>query len=193
MKEAETIQLFFEAHRKGRRKPIIKGFLRNEENYKLLIQYILNSTEENKEKLDTAFKEHFEKVREIKFYNTLIRISAIDYDKKVRKFNGRFSLTLDQPVGDSEHMTNKDMLVDTDSTIKYEPDNFDSLIGDKKLKNALKTLTAKQLQILELIYIKDLSNLEIAEIINSTPQNICNTHRKSLKKLRESLKKNPLK
>jgi len=53
----------------------------------------------------------------------------------------------------------------------------------------LKSLTDKQLQILEMIYVKDYSIKAIAETLQTTPQNISNLHRKALKNLQQKLHK----
>lgn len=56
-------------------------------------------------------------------------------------------------------------------------------IENEQLFKGLQKLTDKQLQILEMIYVKDYSIKVIAETFQTTPQNISNLHRKALKKL----------
>jgi len=63
------------------------------------------------------------------------------------------------------------------------------MVENEQLFKALKTLTGKQLQILELIYVKDCTIKVIAETLHTSPQNISNLHRKALKKLQQMLKK----
>ncbi|WP_404803607.1 RNA polymerase sigma factor [Lysinibacillus sp. S1] len=53
----------------------------------------------------------------------------------------------------------------------------------------MQKLTDKQLQILEMIYVKDYSIKVIAETLKTTPQNISNLHRKALKKLHHIIRK----
>lgn len=59
---------------------------------------------------------------------------------------------------------------------------------NETLITGLKSLTKKQLIILNLIYIKELKLIEIANLLGTTPQNISNQHRKSLNKLYNYLK-----
>ncbi|MEG8980444.1 sigma-70 family RNA polymerase sigma factor [Priestia megaterium] len=185
MNTQKTIQQFFNNHKKGLNKPIIKEFLKDDKNYEPLIQYILHPTEKNQLKVDTAFKKHFQEIRDIKFYSSLIRFFSIDYDKRVRKLSNRFLLTLDQPIGNDHESTIKDHIVDPQPQIPHEEEkSLSSLVENRALIKGLKTLTDKQLQVLELIYVKDLTNAEIAKKMNSTTQNVCNTHRKAIRKLK---------
>jgi RNA polymerase sigma factor (sigma-70 family) len=188
MNKNAKIQAFLDKYKEALEQPILKGFLKDAANYNRLIQYILNPNEENKLKLETAFKAHYETVRNIKYYSNLIKFFSIDYDKKVRRLNKRFLLTLDQPSGNDDQSTLKDLVADEQS---QEPlmnhVSLHSLIENEKLHEALDVLTDKQVLILELIYVKDLSNVEVAKIINSSPQNVSNIHKKALKKLRQAI------
>lgn len=62
-------------------------------------------------------------------------------------------------------------------------------VENEELFQSLKSLTDKQLQILEMIYIKDYSIKAIAEALQTTSQNISNLHRKALQKLQQKLRK----
>lgn len=62
-------------------------------------------------------------------------------------------------------------------------------VENEELFQSLKGLTDKQLQILEMIYVKDYSIKAIAETLQTTPQNISNLHRKALQKLQQKLRK----
>lgn len=55
-------------------------------------------------------------------------------------------------------------------------------VENEELFQSLKSLTDKQLQILEMIYAHDYSIKAVAETLQTTPQNISNLHRKALKK-----------
>lgn len=61
-------------------------------------------------------------------------------------------------------------------------------IESEPLINALKTLTNRQLMILDMIYHKQFTPKEISDILQTTPQNISNLHRKSLRKLKRILR-----
>ena len=167
--------------------PLIKGFLNNEENYHLFQKAILFPNLENKNKVEEVFAKHYEQVRIDSYFRNLIKYFSIDFDKKIRKLNNRFYLTLDKPIGtESETITHKD-LIPEENKIKFGEQTLHNEIGDESLFQALEILSESQYRILELIYVKNLTNIEIAGLMNSSPQNISNIHRKAIRKLRKDL------
>lgn len=171
--------------------PIIKSFLENERNYKLVQEAITNLTKENQEKVDRAFKEHYNKAKLIKYVSKLIHFFSIDYDKRINTFSKRFLLSLDQSLPtDTETKTlAKDLIVSKNhlsfdttfgSTLAEQIENEDLLL-------ALEILTPKQLRIIELIYLNNLPIKVVAAFFDTSPQNISNQHRKALKKLHDQL------
>lgn len=191
MSNYQKIEDFFGKYSKSLSKPLIKNFLKDESNYVLLINYILQPNHDNKSKVDDSFKKYYKKIRDIKYYSNLIKFFSIDYDKKVKKFKSRFTLTLDQPIGDQMSGSLKDYLVDPKSEGNYhleesykEEESLYNLVENECLLKAFECLTKKQLKILEYIYVKKLNNKEIAKLIDSSEQNVSNTHTKAIKKLR---------
>ncbi|ANB56973.1 RNA polymerase sigma factor, sigma-70 family protein [Anoxybacillus sp. B7M1] len=185
----DKITQFFVDNQKALENPIIKGFLANKNNYKLVVKAIIEPTKANREKVDEAFTKHYNQVKKIKYINNLIRFVSIDYDKKIRKLNQRFLLTLDQPLSDNNHSTMKDLIIDDnnidlDDIVKLSLKNQ---IQNEKLYKSLDVLTQKQALILEMIYVNNLSLREIAKILDSTPQNVSNIHKKALKKLQKEI------
>ncbi|MEC2921352.1 MULTISPECIES: RNA polymerase sigma factor [Bacillus] len=168
--------------------PIIKSFLALEENQQLLKEFRKNPSEENQHRLDDAFRSFFNRVRKIKYFNNLIHFLSIDFDKKIRKNNARLSLTLDKPMIDETTTTIKDNLPDPTvySDLISNPSLLDE-IEDHKLYRSLESLTEKQLQVIELLYAKKLTNNEAAYYLNTTPQNVTNIHTKALKKLKNMI------
>lgn len=167
--------------------PLLKSFLDEQENYMLFKKAILEPNQENKDKVEELFKIHYEKVRLNAYFNKLLKNFAIDFDKKVRKLQQRFSLTLDsiQDVSPVKNLSmdlqiNGDDLNTPEGSLKEE-------IGDVTLSKALESLTKTQYKILELIYVRKLTNLEVAKLLDSSPQNISNLHRKAIKKLKNEM------
>lgn len=168
--------------------PLIKGFLENEENFRLFQKAVLSPTKENKTKVEEKFSSYYEKVRMVAYYHRLIKQYAIDFDKRLRKARDKYSLTLETPLesGNEEAETLLSLIPDekVNENIIYEK-TLKEAISDEKLYNALKSLTETQYRILELIYARGLTTKEIADIIKSTPKNVSNIHRKAIKKLRK--------
>ncbi|MBD8589757.1 sigma-70 family RNA polymerase sigma factor [Peribacillus simplex] len=168
--------------------PLLRGFLEDEEYFSLFEKAILDPTEENKDMVEEVFKSHYEKIRLESYLKNLIRYYSIDFDKKVRKIRGRFTLSLDKPIGFFESF--KDLIVDENAEdFDSEPENktLRDEVDNELLVQALDVLTESQYKILDLIYIKNLSKSEIANLINSSPQNISQIHNKAIKKLKKSI------
>ncbi|MGJ3221782.1 sigma-70 family RNA polymerase sigma factor [Geobacillus sp. CAMR5420] len=67
----------------------------------------------------------------------------------------------------------------------FEQRSLKDQIENERLYRALDVLTQKQVLILEMIYVNNLTLREIANILDSTPQNVSNLHRKALEKLKK--------
>ncbi|NRG29779.1 sigma-70 family RNA polymerase sigma factor [Bacillus circulans] len=170
---------------------MVKGFLEKEENRKLYAKALVEPTEENKKLVEEAFSQYYDEIRKLSYFSNMIKFMSIDYDKRVRKYSNRFSLTLDQPLqtDNGETTLMKDIIPDPSPSNLYEgEETLTSQIANDNLKNALENLTEKQIAIIEMKYVKLLSNIEIAKIINSTPQNVSNILNKTLKKLKKQMK-----
>ncbi|MCM3740618.1 sigma-70 family RNA polymerase sigma factor [Oceanobacillus luteolus] len=183
----EKIAEFFLKYRDKVQNPIIKGFLANEDNLSLLKKYILNPTDANKSKVDKAFKQHYNRVLKIKYVSNLIYFFTMDYNIKRRKENDTVLLILDKSSEYDARTPLKDLIEDKNEEKHTLNRNLLDDIESERLIKALQTLTEKQLLILDLIYHKQLTLKEISEILKTTPQNISNLHRKSLKKLNQIL------
>jgi hypothetical protein len=86
MKNNEKVRCFFEKNRKKiESNPLIVGFLSNKDNLSLLKDYIINPTEQNKNKVDLEFEAHCIRARRISYISNLIHFFSQDYDKKRRK------------------------------------------------------------------------------------------------------------
>lgn len=166
--------------------PLMLNFLKERNNFELLKECISKPTEEKRRYLNKKFEKYYENVRLTAYFHKLIKNFSIDFDKKSRKLNQRFLLAIDDDYElinknqDTEKHFEAIKLVGPSRKIKDE-------IEDLTLIKALDELTKTQYKVLELIYVEDLTNIEVAEILNSSPQNISNLHRKALKKLRISL------
>ncbi|KQL50562.1 hypothetical protein AN964_23205 [Heyndrickxia shackletonii] len=158
--------------------PIIKGFFSMEEHAHLL-QNSEKEPDYNISLLNERFKNYYTNVKRINYMSKLIRGIAIDYDKKSRKYSNRFILT-DSFNNDEPSMEHTDLSLS---------DNLDSLITNRNLLKAIKSLTPKQINILEMYFIHSKNNLEIAEYYNTTPQNVSQIRKKTIKKLQNSISK----
>ncbi len=182
---------FMEINKGVLNNPIITSFLENDDNYKLVQEAVSDSTEVNQEKVDKAFKEHYNRVKLISYISKLIHFFSIDFDKKINKINRNYLLTLDQSVSsDNENETVAKGLIISKDLYSYESAYGSTLkdhIENDKLLLALEELTPNQLDILELIYLNNFPIKDIALLLDTSPQNVSNQHRKALKKLKGQL------
>lgn len=101
----------------------------------------------------------------------------------IKKLNNRYLLSLDKPTIKDEKLN----LIDSiGNSIQFttECKTLRDEITDEIIIRALNSLTDYQYKILDLIYVKNLTQKEIAALVNSSPQNISNIHKKALRKLK---------
>ncbi len=193
--DKQKIEEFFYRNNEQVNNPIVKSFLSDPpQNLYLVQKAILYPTDLNKKLVDESFQSHYINVRKIKYVSNLIYFFSLDFDKKRRRLQKRSLLILDKGLSEEGGETTlKELIEDT-----RNENGLDHLIGgglldnieDVQLLKSLQKLTVKQLQILEMIYVKELTIKEIAQILKTTPpQNISNHHRKALNKLNHSLRK----
>jgi len=192
----EKLKKFYEENSELLQNKIIANFLNVKENEKLLENVLMDSSEENLKNLDDSFKNHYLKIRILKYISNLIYFYTIDFDKKNNKRNQRFNLTLDASIhrqSEEEYSTiiNKyPTLNSTEEDYFKKTITFNELIEDKQLYIIFKQLTKKQQRTLELFYIMGFTNKEIAILYGETPQNISKIHKRALEKMRIKYKDN---
>jgi len=191
-KDNQKIEDFFYRNNEQVNNPIIKSFLSDSQNLYLVQKAILYPTDINRKLVDESFQSHYKNVRKTKYVSNLIYFFSLDFDKKRRRLRKRSLLILDKGLSEKDGKTAIERIEDASN--ETEPDNIvgEGLldnIEDEQLLKSLQKLTVKQLQILEMIYVKELSIKEIAQTLQTTPQNISNLHRKALNKLNNTLRK----
>lgn len=70
-------------------------------------------------------------------------------------------------------------------------ETMDDYVEDPPLYQAIQSLTPKQQEILTYKYVRQLSNKEIADQFEDSPQNVSKLHQKALQHLKSQLKKEP--
>lgn len=191
-KDNQKIEEFFYRNNEQVNNPIIKSFLSDSKNLYLVQKAILYPTDINKKLVDESFQSHYKNVRKTKYVSNLIYFFSLDFDKKRRRLQNRSLLILDKGLSEEGGTTAKEQI--EDASIERE---LDTIVGeglldnieDEQLLKSLQKLTVRQLQILEMMYVKELSIKEIAQTLRTTPQNISNLHRKALNKLNNTLRK----
>lgn len=193
--KSDKFLYFLKKNNKLLNQPIMKGFLKDKKNYSLLAESVCDQCPLLNQRLDESFRQFYFKVKSLKYFSSLIYYYAIDLDKKYKLNQQRYSLILDKPIkqdGDQSNtlqdyfnFSNPDM---SELIITGEDELFEH-IGDINIYTAIKSLTDKQKKILELKYIYDFKNKDIAKIFNDSPQNISKIHKNAIEKIRSLTKK----
>lgn len=191
----EKLNRFVEENRYFLEHRVVKSFLSNEENKRLFFEVICYPTSVNKKKLDEEFKRFYFNIRFTAFLSSTLYFNAINYDKRHRKLSNRYQLTLDQSIGDEEEeRTFKDLIEDSNSNLTID-DILDSTdikdyVTEPSLVQAINKLTPKQKEVIDLAYVKGLSDTEIAKRLGKSQQGISKLHKKALKRIHDSIEEN---
>lgn len=186
----QNINDFFKIYDQKMNEPIVKQFLQEKNNYSLLISSIDKPTKENKNRLDTAFKNHYKKVKIVNYLSKLIYFFAIDFDKKISNHRKKNVLNMDSDTSFTDR--NKLIKESTSNIMSYKLEineknsKIVDIISDEEIITNIKNLSDKQIRILELKYINNFSNKEISKFLNESEQTISYNLRKALNKLRDS-------
>ncbi|MGM9944569.1 MAG: sigma-70 family RNA polymerase sigma factor [Lysinibacillus sp.] len=178
-----TIEKFEEANKDFLGNKLISSFLNDPQHRQAYYRAICKPTEENKQELDSLFKAFYFAVRFTSHISSTLHFNAINYDKRSRKINDRYMLTLDSNVNsDDGETTFKDLLVNKSEPF-LEGSNFLDQIKCPVLYKAIQLLSDKQYEIIRLVYFHGLTDTEISKMLNKSQQAVSKTHKKALKVL----------
>jgi RNA polymerase sigma factor (sigma-70 family) len=189
----QSVENYLSKFEKHLQNPVIKSFLEIPENMGLLEEVINNPTNLSKKKLDDTFREFYFKIRFTNYLSTAIYFNAINYDKKVNLFLERNKTILDGQLNDGDSVTLIDYLASKEwqegQEVWIDSTNIADHLTSYTLFNAIQLLTENQRQLLNLAYIYDLNDSEIAIYLNKSQQAVSRSHKKALKKLKEIIEK----
>lgn len=172
--------------------PIVQSFFDDSRNLSLLELSVVDGDIEAQNQLDRRFVEHFFLCRLIKYISTLSFRFSIDFNKRRRKQKENFPLLVDQPNNES-NSTMLDYLSVTQEQLTIvnegESSNIFELVVDEALYKILMKLGKKEKEVIQLILGDQLKQIEIARILNESPQNIAKTKKKALMKIRKQYEK----
>ena len=167
---------------------MIQSFLSSESHYQLFMKTIDNPTQENRNQLNHAFKEFYNEIRFKKYISTAIWRHARDYLSKEKRERTRYLLIMDQPIGDQEKGGSYgEQVAIEDNQEDIQADHLLDHIENPELYVVLSHLTKKQLQVLDLYILHQLTHREIAVLLGVSQQAVSKTIRQSLAKIRDRL------
>jgi RNA polymerase sigma factor (sigma-70 family) len=185
----QSVENYLTKFEKHLQNPVIKSFLDIQENMDLLVDVINNPSNVSKKKLDDTFREYYFKIRFTNYLSKAIYFKAINFDKKVNLFLDRNKSILDSQLKEGDNLTLIDYLVSKEwqegQEVWIDSSNIADHLTSYSLYKAIQLLTENQRQLLNLAYIYDLNDSEIAIYLNKSQQAVSRSHKKALKKLRE--------
>lgn len=167
---------------------LVISFLKIPTNKEKYMDTIINPTTENMKELDMLFKHFYFKIRFISHISSTLKFNSINFDKKLRLIQSRFSLTLDAKINANEGQeTFLDLVADEQAEGHFSEvnlkDNLDDYVISPILYDALNSLTKKQKEIISLAYAEGLSDTEIGRRLNKSQQAVSKTHKKALENM----------
>lgn len=142
-------------------------------------------TVENKKRLDELFKRHMYLIRYISYFVKMVHFESKHFDKKQRKRNEMFQLTLDKPNENGQRIID---LLPEDETNEYHGYRLEDLVEDPDLYNSIQLLTDRQKTLLNLIFIEGMKDTEIAKLLGVSQQAVTKAKKKMLTKLRNEMR-----
>ncbi|MGG1338473.1 sigma-70 family RNA polymerase sigma factor [Bacillus subtilis] len=179
MSECNDFSTYLKENQEKLNDPIVAYFLQDSNNLTLLQKAINNPSQENKKQLDDAFREHYVRAKIINYVSKLIYFYSIDYDKRVSVNKKRQILN----CVTSEDAVSKQ----TERTFEEKQTDFCEVIENERLYTSFKSLNKEQKRIIELLYLYQMTNNEIAISLNMSKQLVSYYHRTALKKLKKAM------
>lgn len=183
---AKEFDLYQEKHHKLLSNPVIQEFLKKDEHLHLFAKAICFPTKENQDTLNQLFKQFYSEIRLIKYISKLLHNNSVNYDKKQRKNKERCALILDQSASyNDDDQTTLVNLIPSEtaaivSMLMENSPHLEECIDHPKLYQALKMLTPNQKKIIDLAYVRELKDTEIAKLLGVSQQSVSKTHKKAL-------------
>ncbi|MFP7480169.1 sigma-70 family RNA polymerase sigma factor [Terribacillus saccharophilus] len=165
---------------------LMQGFLKDEQHRIVYEQAERYPSEANIQKLNSAFQRFYTEIQLTNYLTMTLSYYARNYSKQAAVHQGRELAVLDQPAGEEQETSKKDMLVAREDQTVY---SWEQAIHDPALLTAIQDLPNKQKEYLELHFIHQLTHTEIAETLDISQQAVSKSIQSALRKLRSVLPK----
>ncbi|WP_157448589.1 sigma-70 family RNA polymerase sigma factor [Brevibacillus brevis] len=161
---------------------LLDAFLAKEDNQQLY-QRVFNSPDDTQrnDELDSRFQEFYGEVRFTKFISSLIRFTAIELAVRNQKTSNAC-----QPTDEIERVIDS-RVSDSDKSEREDNFEWEDVLVDKRILDAVQTLTEKEQDILKLLYLRNLKEAVAASLLGVSQQAVSKTKKRALLKLRKQL------
>lgn len=169
---------------------LLVGFLKNEEEKKLYESFLDEPTVQKQEEIERLFQIHVRKIQILSYFTKVLHFESKRFDKKIRKTNSIEQLVLDKGVTDGEdasidviQIESVNDVLDIDDLIKWV--DLENFFEDKLLYEIVGKLSLKQKKILHAIFVKNMSEDELARKLGITKQAVNKAKNQALKKIKQ--------
>ncbi|MEK4485780.1 sigma-70 family RNA polymerase sigma factor [Psychrobacillus sp. FSL H8-0484] len=161
---------------------IIQEFLKCPTNRSLLDEFKNTNSEEIKLRIDLEFKKFYQNFRILSYLIKVLHFESKHFDKKMRSYRDRNQLTLESNL-DMFPIYHEKAFADS---IGLSGDIVDHITSENLFK-CLRKLTDRQKEILSLVFVKEMTDKEIAQRLGITQQAVSKTRRNVIKYIRKEL------
>ncbi|WP_059104101.1 RNA polymerase sigma factor [Shouchella shacheensis] len=188
---SSVFQAFEENNQSFLHQPIVRAYLEDKKHYLLYVQAICQPTEANIRQLDECFRTFYFERRMVKYVSVLIYHHAREMNKRYNRHFERHLYILDKPIGMGMETSVMERIEDKRANVEasLEDQQLLSALEDPVLFAALKELSPKQREVLELVFMQEMELKAVAKLFGDSPQNISNIKRRALKNLQTKLRK----
>ncbi|SDC60647.1 RNA polymerase sigma factor, sigma-70 family [Pelagirhabdus alkalitolerans] len=186
--EKQSLEKFSEENPKFYRSKLVRSFLKQYEHQAMFIDALCYPSEENRQKLDEAFRDFYTGVKIVSYLSKTIYWESVNFDKKQRYRNKISPLVLN----DSSNLNEVNVLEKIKSTDKSIEEKIieektlaiEEKIEDPKLKIAFLSLTMRQKEVLQSIYGNGENITDTAYQLDISQQAVSKIHKSALKRLK---------
>lgn len=157
-------------------KLILWNFLSIEKNMKMFEKYTVSRDKCIMESLEKEFKKYYLKIVVVSYFSKTLYHAAQKFDKKIRKYQSFKRDLLEQKEG--LYVENIDI---------NDPNNIANLFADKNIYKAINKLTGRQKQILYLLYVKNMTEIEVASALDISQQAVNKGKNRALKEIKSRI------
>lgn len=159
-----------------------QSFLRHQENKGLLYRYVRQPNEERRKILEQTFQQFIFERRFISYFAKTIHYTAVQFDKKERRFLDRNQRYLDAPMGEGHSVGE---IPSTVSEYGSSSHTLEDHMFSSVLSSAWEQLTKKQQRVLDLSFVYGYTDTEIGEMFNQSQQSISRLKQRALQNMRQ--------
>lgn len=172
---------------------VVQEFFKNDDNVELLLRTLGGDTK-SKDELEVRFRNHFFRIRFIKYLVSTIKFSSIDQLRSNQKNDVRNPLIFDHPASSDEGSSStigellcSQLQEPFEKPTIIDPTKFEESLTNINLESAFSKLTANQKLVSSLVYGMSYQDNEVSKIMGVTPQAVSKTRKSALTRLRSYL------